>query len=162
MYVSEVNLSYSEWDSSCSKLAVWKTDMSSVLLLWVPSGINVKETPPGGYSSLLKIDIQISGMNCPETAFSFAKILQVESQQSSLLCGEGITGELANGRCCPLWQIFFVLRECYFTTCCVALNPTVNNLRAWTSWLFNTLSKHSREIVFSKVWEVWGTRSLVD
>lgn len=74
-------------------------------------------------------------MNCSETAFSFAKILQVESQQRSPLCGEGITGELANGRCCPLWQFFFffLLRECYFTTGCVVLNPTVNHFRAWTS-----------------------------
>lgn len=60
----------------------------------------MKETPPGGYSSLLKIYIQLSGMNYPEAAFSFAKILQVESQQRSLLCGEGVTGELANGKCC--------------------------------------------------------------
>lgn len=33
MYVSEVKLSYSEWDSSSLTLAVWNTDMSSVLLL---------------------------------------------------------------------------------------------------------------------------------
>lgn len=33
MYVNEVKLSYSEWDSSSLALAVWKAAMSSVLLI---------------------------------------------------------------------------------------------------------------------------------
>lgn len=30
-------------------------------------------------------------------------------------------------------NFFLVFRECYFATCCAALNPTVSNFRAWTS-----------------------------
>lgn len=37
------------------------------------------------------------------------------------------------------WQMesvaifFLVLKECYFATCCAALNPTVSNVRGWSS-----------------------------
>ena len=95
----------------------------------------MKETPPEGDSSLLKIHVQISEMNCPETwASNFAEILQVESQWGYPLCGEGILLENWQMAVVAHCYIFLRLENVNFRTGCLALNPTVNHFRAYCPW----------------------------